>query len=364
MTPRPPRNAAAGTVGRIEADQIRRALSDPFDVVEQLGLTERMKRQARGVLVLCPHHIERTASCSITSGPDGTIRVKCHGCGWSGDVLHLIAEVNGLDLQRDFRKVVELGAQLGGISASDASRPTPPRRPPPSPQSPQYVPEEGLERFWAACGPPNLTSACPHALDLAVAFHFAHRAWFPPAVADLDLVRVTPLPDSNFAWPRWWPRSRASTWRLVMRQYDAAGRLRGVQGRAVDLGSKDKTRLPFGYSSAGIFFANPIGLALLRREQTPKRVELMEGLSDTVARALQIADQQAPVAVLGLTQGSPPALAEIAWPNDVPVIVLTHADPAGEKLAADARRTIPLHIDVRRADMSKLVPPEERNGRL
>jgi len=56
--------------------------------------------------------------------------------------------------------------------------------------------------------------------------NFSQRNWFPPALAELDLVRVTPLPDSDFVWPRWWPRLRASRWRIVMRQYNAAGRLR------------------------------------------------------------------------------------------------------------------------------------------
>lgn len=347
---------------QIDATQVRRALDDPLHLVAKLGLEEGMKRQAGGALVLCPHHIERHASCSITRGPDGTVRVKCHGCGWSGDVFHLIAEVSQLDLRRDFRKVVELGAELGGVTAGEATTPQPLRRPAPPP--PQYVSEDELERFWSACRPADLTAASPHPLDLAVAFHFARRAWFPPALATLDLVRVTPLPESDFSWPRWWPRSRASTWRIVARQYDAAGRLRGVQGRAVEMATKDKTRVPFGHRSTGIFFANPIGLAWLRRERTPIRVELMEGLSDTVARSLHIARQAVPVAVLGLIQGSPPALSEVAWSDDVPVIVLTHADPAGEKLAAEARRAIPHRVDVRRADMSKLVPAGERDGRI
>ena len=183
-------------------------------------------------------------------------------------------------------------------------------------------------------------------------------------VAELDLARVTPLPDSDFAWPRWWPKSRASTWRIVMRAYDAKGRLRSIQGRAIDPELRDKTRWPYDRASSGLFFANLHGLALLRGEAKPLRVELMEGLSDTLARSLQIADQGLPVAVLGMTHGSPPALANVAWPDDVPVIVLTHADPAGEKLAGESRRFIPFSIDVRRADMSKLVPAGGAHGRL
>lgn len=340
---------------------MRRALDDPFDLVEKLGLTDGMKRQSSGVLVLCPHHAERHASCSITRGADGTVRVKCHGCGWSGDVLHLIAEVNQLDLRRDFARVVELGAQLGGVTAAELT--PPPRRPAPPP--PEYVPEDELERFWAACQPPNLTSAFPHLLDLAVAFYFARRRWFPPEVAELDLVRVTPLPDSEFVWPPWWPRSRAAMWRIVMRAYDAKGRLRSVQGRAIDPDLRDKTRWPYDRASSGLFFANRPGIALLAGQPArPVRVELMEGLSDTLVRSVQIARQGLEVAVLGLTQGSPPALADVAWSEDVPVIVVTHADPTGERLAAESRRFIPAPVDVRRADMSKLVPVQENHGRV
>jgi hypothetical protein len=340
--------------GRIEATQIRQALVDPLDVVTKLGLAEGMKRQARGVFVLCPHHIERHASCSVTSGPDGTLRVKCHACDFSGDVLHLIAEVHRLDLRRDFQRVIDIGAELGGVSETDAPPPPRSRAAPP----PSYVPEEELERFWAACSRPNLTAAFPHELDIGVAFHFARRRWFPPLVAELDLARVTPLPESDFAWPKWWPRSRASQWRIVMRLYDARGQLRSLQARAIDLKTKDKTRNPFERASAGLFFANDHGLALLRGARAPRRIEILEGLSDTLARSLDIADQGEPVALLGLTQGSPPALADVAWPDGVPIIVLTHADPTGERLANEARRRIPAHVDVRRGDMSKLAPEE------
>jgi hypothetical protein len=122
-----------------------------------------------------------------------------------------------------------------------------------------------------------------------------------------------------------------------------------------------KTRWPRGFASAGLFFANAKGLELLRGEGTPQRIELLEGLADTLARSLQLDHQ--PVAVLGLTQGSPPGLAQVAWPAGVPIIAVTHSDRAGEALAQASRRMIPPHIDVLRANMAKLVP-EDALGRL
>lgn len=64
--------------------------------------------------VRCPWHDERHASCSVHVGRDHTIAARCFGCGASGDVLGLIAQVYGLDGRRDFVEVVTIGAELAG----------------------------------------------------------------------------------------------------------------------------------------------------------------------------------------------------------------------------------------------------------
>ena len=72
--------------------------------------------------VRCPWHDERTGSCSRERRPDGTIRVRCFGCRASGDVLSLVAAVHGLDVRRDFVRV--LGpTTIAGVAAPTAALP-------------------------------------------------------------------------------------------------------------------------------------------------------------------------------------------------------------------------------------------------
>ena len=74
---------------------IKAALADPRDVARRLGLRIISSQGGRGVSVLHPTHEKRGGSLSLTVGHDGTLRVKCFACGLSGDVLSLVADLNG-----------------------------------------------------------------------------------------------------------------------------------------------------------------------------------------------------------------------------------------------------------------------------
>lgn len=111
-----------------EADEIRRALSDPATLCIRLGIGRPMKRQARGVMVLCPAHNEKTPSLSVIVRGDGTISARCHGCGFSADALGLIAAVMQIDMRRDFRAVLAQGKRLAGMTPDDDAPRMPARR--------------------------------------------------------------------------------------------------------------------------------------------------------------------------------------------------------------------------------------------
>lgn len=100
---------------RDDAREVRERLRDPRALSEALGLAKGAQRQARGVLVACPWHKEKTPSCSVTVGDDGTVRVHCFGCHASGDALSLVAAVRGLDIKADFTRVLEEAASLAGL---------------------------------------------------------------------------------------------------------------------------------------------------------------------------------------------------------------------------------------------------------
>ena len=99
---------------RDSVNEVRRALSDPRRVCHALGLAKGSQRQASGLLIVCPWHADKGPSCSVTRGPDGTVRVKCLACGASGDVLSLVAKVHALDVKRQFREVLTAAADLAG----------------------------------------------------------------------------------------------------------------------------------------------------------------------------------------------------------------------------------------------------------
>lgn len=108
--------------------ELRHLLVDPWKLCRDLGLIDGYKpmRQARGLSIRCPVHADRTPSCSVTLAPDGYIRVKCHGCDFSGDAFSLVAAARNLDIQRDFRAVLEIAAGIAGITLSSATPYTPP----------------------------------------------------------------------------------------------------------------------------------------------------------------------------------------------------------------------------------------------
>lgn len=224
--------------------------------------------------------------------------------------------------------------------------------PPPPPRG--FPPPDKLDALWSATRPVNRTNADPHVLDVAAMFYLARRGWFPPALAALDIVRVTPLPDA-YTWPSWWRRGWTLDHRLVMRAYDAGGNVRSIHGRSITPGATPKTRWPSGYDAAPLLFADANGVAMLRGESKPARIVIVEGMPDTIAMALQIADDAPNWAVLGITNGSAPALGQVAWPHGVPVVLMLHDDDTGRKYIADARAAIPRSVNLRLAKLDSLV---------
>ena len=65
----------------LDADLVKRRLAEPWQVLAALGLTDGAKRLTSGSLIRCPWHVERSPSCSVRVGADGTLAVHCFGCG-------------------------------------------------------------------------------------------------------------------------------------------------------------------------------------------------------------------------------------------------------------------------------------------
>lgn len=104
-------------MSRDDALAVKQALTGIAEVLTALGLDRGWINNRRGKLILCPGHRESVPSCGVTLGDSGTIRVHCFSqCGFRGDVFSLIAQVYGLDPERDFAEVLAIGADLAGIT--------------------------------------------------------------------------------------------------------------------------------------------------------------------------------------------------------------------------------------------------------
>lgn len=301
--------------------------------------------------------------------PDGK-GWRCHQCDAHGDAATLAAwlvagkpDLDGEAGVSVLRACAERGLCTPFDDAKKAVNPIPPRVAPAAVVPPRgFPPIHELEALWAATLPVDRTLVDPHVLDLGVAFYLARRGWYAPALAELDLVRVTPLPDS-YEWPSWWPRGWTLDHRLVMRAYDHAGVVRSIHARSITPDATPKTRWPKGYDAAPLLFANANGAAMLRGEYAPGRVVIVEGMPDTIAMAMACADDAPTWAVIGVSSGSAAALARVAWPPGVPVVLMLHDDEAGRKYADEARAAIPRTVDLKRARLDRLiVPAEDRHG--
>jgi hypothetical protein len=319
------------------AREIRIRMRDPHRLVGLLGLEDGLKRQARGVIVRCPVHAERTASCSVRVAEDGTIAVRCHGCDWTGDALSLIAVVRGLDLRRDFQRVLQEAAGMVGYDLEGAVKPSAvPYR---APQLPARArpPVDEVERLWAA------SSSMTESGNADVAWFITKRGMFAADVAALDVVRVLP---KAFKWPKWWPEAWAAHWCLVTRAYEPNGAVASLHARCV-IDADPKTRWPYDCRADGLVFADRLGADLLRGESLGfDRVLVVEGLTDLVWAALWARGRR--VAVLGITSGSVSGLPSVRWPGGVPVVIATDQDQAGERYASAIASAIPSRIPVRR----------------
>ena len=334
---------------------VRARLSSPQRVCSALGLLDgyRPGRQAGGgLLIRCPSHRERTPSCSVTLGTDGTVRAHCFGCGWGGDVIALVAAARGLDVRRDFKLALREAAELAGLHIEAGATPRGSRRlpaPPPATPAPPpaYPPAGEVAALWDACVP--VTD------DAQVAMHLEGRSLPPDVVALFDLARALPPSAAVPTWARCgqpWP---ASGHRIIVPVFDASGVMRSLRAWAVTQPVRAKRVAPAGFSTTGLVMADATARMMLASGAAPEwfggqrlDVIICEGEPDFVTWATRTSDaNEHPPAVLGVLSA--------AWSSDVAarvpggsrVALLTHDDDAGHRYAADIARTLAGRCEVR-----------------
>lgn len=309
-----------------DAARLKRLLADPQRVLAALSLLDGAKRQGGGFYILCPWHAENTPSCFVREGRDGTLGLKCFGCGTGGDVFHLIAQVHRLVLPGDFPRVVTEGWKILGESAAEPPQPrraAPPRRLPP--------PVVEVERLWAGCAPMSD--------DADLSRQLVTRRIDPKVVTARDLARALrtqgPLPGWARGESRWWREGN----RCILPLYNPAGDFVSLHARAVAPAQEhSKGLLPAGHSAAGLFFADGPALAILRQgittrspRSSPLRLMIAEGGIDFLTLACCYGDTDDRPAIFGILAGSWSSELAQRIPSGCHVAIKTHRDTAGRR---------------------------------
>lgn len=318
------------------AREIRNALTDPVKLCTNLGLTERAQRQAAGLLIRCPVHGERNPSCSVTRGPDGTVRAVCFACDWRADALGLVAAVYGLQTRGEqFREVLVAAAELGGLymlvdeirgERPRADRPRVPA-PPPEPER-DYPPAAEVARVWEA--------AMPATDDGPTTSWLVGRRIDPEIVTTRNLARVL-VDDGDLPS---WARYRGESWwrtghRLVIRVFDSSGAARSLRACRIGEGTTPKRLPPAGHKASELVIANRRAAGLLMGRARARRVIVVEGEPDWLTASTRYEDP-----VFGLVSGAWTSRIAQRIPTGAEVIVWTHDDDAGERYAAQVAKTL------------------------
>jgi hypothetical protein len=321
---------------RDHAADVRNSLTDPKQLCAGLGLLDGSKRQASGVTVCCPAHAERNPSCSVTVGPDGTIRVNCFGCGFTGDALTLIAAARGVTLRGSFREVLAIGAEIAGDLALQREildgQEIPDRpgiaKPEPRPEV-EYPPIDEVEALWEAAASPGS--------DPDVWEYLRSRGIDPESLDRVGVARSVP-PETKTPW---WARYGAATWvetghRLLVATFDSTGMMRGVRAWRVEPGDTPKRLPPAGCRASGLVMANREAWLMLRGRYSPRRLVITEGEPDFVSAAVSWEG----TAIIGIVSGSwTPDFARRV-PMRTEVLIATHHDTAGDRYAMQILSTI------------------------
>lgn len=331
----------APRVGPDHAREIRVALDDARALCECLALEMAPRASARQALVLCPWHAERTPSCSVRVAKDGTIAVRCHACGASGDALSLIATVRGLDLRREFREVLREAAEI-----AHTAPPEPREDPRRSTLEPEGVSDETYARIWD-----HVLERCTPARTVApaVAAYLSWRGGGHDLSADAEAIGLRGLPRDG----RGLVASLLSTfertdleragvlrpahnaidwpdWALLIPWRDRFGRIQCVQRRRIDDG-QPKYRSPRGRSPRAPFALHLLPDSL-RALGPDVEVILVEGALDCLARRAIARKRRESCAVLGVySASSPEGGLALDLLQGRRVVLALDDDPAGDR---------------------------------
>jgi hypothetical protein len=323
---------------------LRYALSDPCELVKKLNLATGAKLKPNRASIRCPNHDDHKPSCSVTTGKDGTVRVKCFSCQFSADAIGLVARVNGLQTKGpDFILVLAECAKLAGMFDTQQAllkgRELPKRTvtpPKPKPDKP-YPPANEIKWLWG--------NATPAADDAECSAYLVKRRIEP----QLAPARAIPKSIKTPKWAQFWgDLDKPKTWietghRLIVPTFDAVGVWRSVRAICVAPTEVDmpKRLPPTSFKAQGLVLANKQAVLMLRGQLNPEKVVIVEGEPDWLTwSSRRPPDKESPYAVIGVISGAWSQQISDRFPDGCNVILRTHGDQAGDRYATQVAETI------------------------
>ena len=315
----------------------KQQLTDPKSICSTLGLTQGAKPNRDGYLIRCPtgHGRGNTPSCSVITGADGTVQVRCFACELSGSVVDLVAAVHSVHPSSDECKRALSDLLGGGYSAparAEVSTPVPER---------SYMQEASA--IWSSLGRVDHSEEC---MD-----YLCSRGLSAMVAAERDLLRLFNFHETpKWAWVRDDTLDRAVSWSesghlLVARVFDAKGENLGLRGWRVRATSTPKRVPVCGYRADGLVLANQRAVSIFRREIGPTKIVIVEGESDWLSACTRWPE----LAVIGVYSGSWAQSVADAIPAGSRLVILTDRDEAGDNYAKKIITSIENKCAYRRA---------------
>lgn len=328
----------------LDADLVRRE----FDSRGPVWLASRLGIALRHGRAKCPiHRGESPESFAIYERRDGSTGWTCHSLCGSGDALALVGHMHRLDSRRDFRRVLELAADMLGGVAIDTPIVAPKRETPTGP-------DVDACRVFAA-----FVAACPLGGDALDYLRWTRKCWtrdelFAPATRlgvgyfwPDSLAKTAEAVGSELTeryLPRW---SEWATHPLVLPITDSSGRVVAVQGRSIDP-QIDKRHRFTGRGPAKLGFFGGRDLA----SDPGAMVVLTEGAIDALTMRFQsqeITEAWGPHIAIGRAGASGGLAAEqVEQLRGRHVLIAYDGDDAGKNgrnLAAEALRGVAKKVE-------------------
>lgn len=152
--------------------------------------------------------------------------------------------------------------------------------------------------------------------------------------------------------PDWWPigpkDNRGHWWPIVVPMYDSRGVVRSIHGRAITSNAPRKTANPRGHRCDRLLFLDPVHARpwVQGSAKCPSVTLIVEGMTDYLSGCVNT-----DYAVIGITSGSAPAIADLKWSQDAVVVICTDPDKPGDAYARKICEALPDFVRWSRLDL-------------